>query len=48
MEDNGMVVCSSHGPWASPDNLAEVIENVNSYKITLPFAEGDVVLEWIQ
>ena len=26
VEDLGMEICSSHGPWAKPDNLEEVIE----------------------
>ncbi|MBN2449705.1 MAG: sugar phosphate isomerase/epimerase [Lentisphaeria bacterium] len=26
VEDLGMTVCSSHGPWAKPDNLNEVVD----------------------
>ena len=28
VEDLGMVVSSSHGPWVSPDNIPEVIDTV--------------------
>lgn len=28
VEDLGMKVCSSHRPWATPDNLAEVIDTL--------------------
>ena len=26
IEDLGMTICSSHGPWAKPDNLQQVVE----------------------
>ena len=28
VEDLGMEVCSSHSPWATPDNLTEVIDTI--------------------
>lgn len=30
------------------NNLDRVIENVNSWKVTLPFNADDVLLEWVQ
>lgn len=30
VEDLGMVICSSHRPWATPDNLTEVIDTVGA------------------
>lgn len=30
VEDLGMVVSSSHGPWVSPDNIQEVIDTVGT------------------
>ena len=35
VEDQGMTISSSHGPWASPDNLAEVIDTAGELGITL-------------
>jgi len=35
VEGEGMVVSSSHGPWASPDNLSEVIETAGALGIDL-------------
>jgi sugar phosphate isomerase/epimerase len=35
VEDNGMVVSSSHGPWASPENLSEVIDTAAALGIDL-------------
>ena len=35
VEDQGMVVSSSHGPWASPDNLAEVIDTAAALGVEL-------------
>jgi sugar phosphate isomerase/epimerase len=35
VEDNGMVVSSSHGPWASPENLSEVIDTAAALGIEL-------------
>jgi sugar phosphate isomerase/epimerase len=35
VEDNGMVVSSSHGPWASPENLPEVIDTAAALGVEL-------------
>jgi sugar phosphate isomerase/epimerase len=35
VEAEGMVVSSSHGPWASPDNLAEVIDTAGALGVDL-------------
>ena len=35
VEDQGMRISSSHGPWASPDNLAEVIETAGELGVKL-------------
>jgi sugar phosphate isomerase/epimerase len=35
VEENGMVVSSSHGPWASPENLPEVIDTAAALGIEL-------------
>ncbi len=38
VEDLGMVVSSSHGPWASPDNIPEVIETVKALDLDIACA----------
>ncbi len=51
VEDQGMVISSSHGPWASPENLSEVIDTAGALGITLvssgfgpeAFADKDVI-----
>jgi len=35
VESEGMVVSSSHGPWASPDNLPQVIDTAGELGTTL-------------
>jgi sugar phosphate isomerase/epimerase len=35
VEDHGMVVSSSHGPWATPENLAEVIDTAAALGVDL-------------
>ena len=35
VEEQGMVVSSSHGPWASPDNLPEVIDTAAALGVDL-------------
>ncbi len=35
VEDQGMVVSSSHGPWATPDNLPEVIDTAAALGVDL-------------
>ncbi len=35
VEDLGMVISSTHSPWASPDNLDEVIESCGEMGVTL-------------
>jgi sugar phosphate isomerase/epimerase len=35
VEEEGMVVSSSHGPWASPDNLQEVIDTAGVLGVSL-------------
>jgi sugar phosphate isomerase/epimerase len=35
VEDQGMKISSSHGPWASPDNLQEVIDTAGELGVTL-------------
>jgi sugar phosphate isomerase/epimerase len=35
VEAEGMVVSSSHGPWAAPDNLAQVIDTAGELGTTL-------------
>lgn len=35
IEDLGMTICSSHGPWAKPDNLQQVIEVCGSLGLDL-------------
>ena len=35
VEDQGMVISSSHGPWASPENLPEVIETAGELGVDL-------------
>jgi sugar phosphate isomerase/epimerase len=35
VEDEGMVVSSTHGPWAKPDNLNEVIDTAKELGIDL-------------
>lgn len=34
VEDQGMVISSSHGPWAKPDNLQEVIDTAGELGVT--------------
>lgn len=35
VEDQGMVISSSHGPWASPENLQQVIDTAGELGVTL-------------
>ena len=35
VEEEGMRISSSHGPWASPDNLAEVIDTAGELGVEL-------------
>jgi sugar phosphate isomerase/epimerase len=35
VEEQGMVISSSHGPWASPDNLSEVIDTAGELGVDL-------------
>ncbi len=35
VEEQGMVVSSTHGPWASPDNIPEVIDTAGALRIDL-------------
>jgi sugar phosphate isomerase/epimerase len=35
VEDQGMVVSSSHGPWASPENVAEVVDTAGELGVKL-------------
>jgi sugar phosphate isomerase/epimerase len=35
VEGEGMRVCSSHGPWANPDNLGEAIDTASALGIDL-------------
>jgi sugar phosphate isomerase/epimerase len=35
VEDQGMVISSTHGPWASPDNLPEVIDTAGELGVKL-------------
>lgn len=35
VEDLGMVISSSHGPWAKPDNLQEVVDTCNTLGLDL-------------
>jgi sugar phosphate isomerase/epimerase len=51
VEDQGMMICSSHGPWATPDNLQEVIDTAGELGVTLvscgfradDFEDGDAI-----
>lgn len=35
VEDLGMTICSSHGPWAKPDNLPQVVETCGTLGLDL-------------